>query len=183
MLRRLVLAWLPFGVAAVALTGVVYVTAQQLLRLGANDPQIQLAHDAASALMAGQDPREVLPPGPMEISSSLAPFGLVYDLDGTVLASTAGLQGEIPELPEGVREFARDHGEDRVTWQPEEGVRIAAVVVPFAGGTVLMGRSLREVEHRIDTLGQLAVIGLAATLLATLASVVISVVLSGRSPQ
>lgn len=49
--------------------------------------------------------------------------------------------------------------EDRVTWQPRDGVRIAAVVVAYSGGTVVAGRSLREVESRADD--ALAVTGLA----------------------
>jgi len=181
MLRRLLRAWIPIGVAVAALTGVVYVTAQQLLRLGANDPQIELARDAASVLADGQDPTEVLPPGPVEISSSLAPFGIVFDSAGSVLASTASLHGQVPELPPGVREFARVHGEDRVTWQPEAGVRIAAVVVPFEGGTVLIGRSLMEIEQRIGTLGQLTLAGLAGALLLTfMASLASELLLQGK---
>ena len=86
MIRRVFLAWIPIGVAVVALTGMVYVTAQQLLRRGANDPQIQLARDAASALVDGRDPMSLLPTGPVEISASLAPFGIVYDSAGSVLA-------------------------------------------------------------------------------------------------
>jgi hypothetical protein len=37
-----------------------------------------------------------------------------------------------------------------VTWQPRPGVRIASVTVPWHGGTVLAGRSLREVERQED---------------------------------
>ena len=39
-----------------------------------------------------------------------------------------------------------------MTWQPQSGVRVAQVSVPWSGGTVLAGRSLREVERRIDQL-------------------------------
>ena len=177
MLRRLLLAWIPIAAAVVALTATEYVTAQQLLRMGANDPQIQLARDAASSMAEGEDPLALFPPGQVDVASSLAPFVLVYDTAGGVLATTAVLHGQIPDLPAGVREFASDHGEDRVTWQPEPGVRIAAVIVPFDGGTVLIGRSLREVEERIDTLGQLTLTGLASALLLTFLAVLASEVL------
>jgi hypothetical protein len=49
-------------------------------------------------------------------------------------------------------------GENRVTWQPEPGVRIAAVVASYSGtqsGFVMAGRSLRETERRVDQLGEL----------------------------
>ncbi|HEX8964956.1 MAG TPA: hypothetical protein VF820_00820, partial [Patescibacteria group bacterium] len=42
-------------------------------------------------------------------------------------------------------------GEDRITWQPEKGVRIAAVIDKLSGdkkGFVLVGRNLREIESR-----------------------------------
>ena len=37
-----------------------------------------------------------------------------------------------------------------VTWQPREGVRVATVTARWGGGTVMAGRSLREVERRED---------------------------------
>jgi hypothetical protein len=43
------------------------------------------------------------------------------------------------------------HSEDRITWEPRAGVRIAAVIVSFKGraaGYVLAGRLLTEVEKR-----------------------------------
>jgi hypothetical protein len=70
-------------------------------------------------------------------------------------------------------EYVRSHGEDRVSWQPEPGVRIAAVIIRYQGaqsGFVLAGRSLREVEVREDNAeayaGAAWVVTLAATLIA-----------------
>jgi hypothetical protein len=51
----------------------------------------------------------------------------------------------------GVFDYVRQHDQDRITWQPEPGVRIATVVAGYTGsqsGFVLAGRSLREVEKR-----------------------------------
>jgi hypothetical protein len=165
MLRNVLRTWIPLAAAIVVVIGVEYVISQQMLRLGADDLPLQLALDAASALADGSEPAAVLPPGPVEISSSLAPFGLVFDAQGILLASSGVLHGAAPTLPDGVREFARENGQDRVTWQPESGVRIAAVVVPYSGaseGTLVMGRSLKEVERRIDLVGQLALAGMGA---------------------
>lgn len=47
-------------------------------------------------------------------------------------------------------------GENRLTWQPREGVRIAAVIVFYQDGFVLAGRSLREVEIREAQVTQFA---------------------------
>jgi hypothetical protein len=68
-------------------------------------------------------------------------------------------------------DYVRTHGQDRVTWQPEPGVRIAAVVVRYQGaqpGFVLAGRSLREVEVREDNAELIAGVAWIFTLAATL---------------
>ena len=158
--------WLPLAAAGVMICGVIYIVAQQGLRMGANDPQIQMAHDVAAALAEGQAPAVLVPTAPVELSQSLAPFIIVFDDSRAPLVSSARLHGQIPALPSGLLDYVRQHGEDRVTWQPESGVRMATVIVHVAGGSggfVLAGRSLLEVEKRIDqaqllcSLGALAV--------------------------
>jgi hypothetical protein len=160
LLRRSLVAWLPFAVAITGLAGLAYALDQSNLRQGANDPQIQLAEDAAARLAAGAPVATVVPHTDtvVDIVQSLAPFVIVYDTGDRPLASTATLDGATPLLPAGVSTSARQR-EDRVTWQPRDGVRIAAVVVAYSGGTVVAGRSLREVESRADD--ALAVTGLA----------------------
>jgi hypothetical protein len=159
-LRRTLVAWLPFAVALTVLAGLAYALDQSNLRQGADDPQIQLAEDAAARLAAGAPVATVVPHtgAPVDIARSLAPFVIVYDTADRPLASTAILDGATPLLPVGVSASARQR-EDRVTWQPRDGVRVAAVVVSFSGGTVVAGRSLREVESREDD--ALVVAGLA----------------------
>ena len=46
-----------------------------------------------------------------------------------------------------------------MTWQPRVGVRSALVVLPWHGGTIAAGRSLRLVETRIDAIGALLIFG------------------------
>ena len=48
-------------------------------------------------------------------------------------------------------------------------MRIATVVLPWSGGTVVAGRSLRAVEERIDTVTRLAALALLASLTAVAA--------------
>ena len=150
--------WLPLAAVATLLCGLVYLALQQTLRQGANDPQVQMAEDAAAALAAGGAPESVLLGARVEISASLAPFMVIYDEMGAPMASSGLLHGTVPLLPSGVFDYTRQNAEDRVSWQPEPGVRIAAVVVAYAGaqpGFVLAGRSLREVEKRASQVGQI----------------------------
>ena len=93
------------------------------------------------------------------IETSLAPFTAVYDEQGTLLASNGSLDGKAPVVPLGVLRSARATGRDAVTWQPRAGVRVALVVLPWHGGTIAAGRSLRVIETRIDAIGALMGLG------------------------
>jgi hypothetical protein len=161
--------WLPLMVAIMLLSGLSYVIAQQLLRQSANDPQIQIAEDAAADLESGAAPAQVVGSRTVEMSESLAPYLIVYDAGGKVLASSARLHDAQPLIPQGVLDAARSRGQNRVTWQPETNVRSATVIGAYGGpdgGTVLAGRSLREVEVREDNVFQLAFAGGLATAIA-----------------
>jgi hypothetical protein len=140
--------WLPLAIVTAGICGLVYLAVQQSLRTSANDPQIQMAEDAANALNDGTTAETLVPAQKVEISASLAPFLMVFDETGKVIASSATLHGADPALPAGVLEYVKQHGEDRVTWQPEDGVRMAAVIVKSKNGFVLAGRSLLEIEKR-----------------------------------
>ena len=167
--------WLPIAVVTTLLSGLVYLEVQQSLRWGANDPQIQMAEDAAAALAAGAAPESALPAARVEISTSLAPFMVIYNNIGEALVSSATLHGATPALPSGIYDYTRQHKEDRVTWQPEPDVRMAAVVVAYGGaqpGFVLAGRSLREVEIREDQAEQITGIAWLVTVFASLIVVI-----------
>jgi hypothetical protein len=157
------------GIATI-LALALYAIPQQVLRNGANDPQIQMASDLAAILnkygvMDGLRQGALLNSGGglVDMSRSLAPFLIVYDDQGRPLGSNAQLGGQTPTPPEGVFDYVRQHGEERVSWQPifgrVRGVRVATVVERVQGaqpGFVLAGRSLREVEIREEQVRQMA---------------------------
>jgi hypothetical protein len=183
MLRQIIRHYLPLALVITALCALAYLLSQQMLRLGANEPQIQMAQDAAARLTAGEAPDSVVPAGTLDVGRSLAPFTIAYDEQGNVLAATGLLRGQPPALPPGVLDYVRHKGEDRISWQPEPGVRYAAVVERVSGahpGFVLAARSLRETEDRIDVMGQLALAAWLATMLGTLVLVVLVELVLGR---
>jgi hypothetical protein len=137
--------------------GFSYSLAQQVLRQDANDPQIQIAEDSAAVLALGNEPKFLSDNlnNKVDIAKSLAPFLITFDGAGQPLVSTAVFNGATPVPPAGVFAYAKIHGQDRVTWQPAPGVRIAAVVAYYGGqrqGYALSGRSLTETEKRSDNL-------------------------------
>lgn len=155
---------------AVILSGIATILAlalygipQQVLRNSANDPQIQMATDLAAKLEAGATAPNAVPAGDVDMARSLAPFVIVYDEQGRPAAGQGKLNGGIPTPPAGVFDYVRQHGEERVSWQPVlgsgHGVRIAAVVEHVGGAHpefVLAGRSLREVEMREEQISRMA---------------------------
>jgi hypothetical protein len=167
LLTRALTIWLPVAVLATIMAGLVYGVGQHILRSGANDPQVQMAHDAAASWDAGANPVSLIPSGRIDVGRSLAPFLIVFDSCGVEIASSAVLDGSSPRLPSGVFDSVRQAGEDRITWQPAQGVRIAAVIVPARQGFVLAGRSLRLVEEREGDTELLALLGWLAALGAT----------------
>ena len=158
--------WLPFVIVGSALVVLAYTSVQQAYRQGANDPQIQMAEDAAAALKAGATPHSVLPAQSIDMRASLAPFLIVTDQTGLVVASSTTLDGTVPIPPQGALDYAKSQagsvkgdGQNRITWEPKDGVRIAAVIMYHGGdnpGYVIAGRSLREVEKRENDLTTMA---------------------------
>lgn len=147
-IKNILRNWLPFAVTITAFCMLAYATVQQSYRQDANDPQIQMAEDAAFALDHGVDINEVLPLTQVEMSRSLAPFVVIYDASGKPVAGSGVLDGALPDYPLGALESAKASGQNRVTWQPNPSVRIASVVVPYKDGYVMAGRNMREVEIR-----------------------------------
>ena len=122
--------------------------------------------DAAARLDAGAAPSSVVGPTVIDVARSLSPFMVVYDKTGAALASDGVLDGKRPMLPTGVLQSATATGRDAVTWQPREGVRIATVTIPWNGGTVTSGRSLRLVEERVSAIEVIVAGAWVATLIA-----------------
>jgi hypothetical protein len=166
-LVRTFISWVPLAIAIVGVCVLVYAAVQQDYRQSLNDPQIQMAEDAAAAINTGADPKTVVPPTSVDISMSLAPWIAAYGEDGTPIASSGFLFNAkgLPTPPAGV--FAAAHsfeanqngsplGEDRVTWEPAPGIRQAIVVISEKSGYIVAGRGMREVEDREAALEQIA---------------------------
>jgi len=136
--------------------GTIYAIGQQILRQGANDPQIQFAEDIAVVLSGNTKPTDLASNTRVDVAKSLAPFLVITDAKGTVLTTTGELDNQVPAIPQGVLEAARN------------GVRVALVVTSYPNGFIAVGRSLREVEAR--TQGLLYMVGAAWGLCVCLAA-------------
>lgn len=177
-------SWIPLAVTITLLCGLVYGAVQQSYRSSANDPQIQIAEDVADVLAGGADPTAILSPRKIDVSKSLATFIMIYDDSAKVLASSAQLDGKVPELPAGIFDYVRKNNNDRLTWEPRGDARSAIVVQRYEKddkrGFVLVGRSLREVEKREAKLVFSVGIAWVVTLFATFAAIAVVSFVSQR---
>jgi hypothetical protein len=137
-------------------------TFQQMLRRGANQPQIQMAATYAAEIASGINPEQAIPRNKVDLEQSLEPFAIFYDDQGTPVTSNAHLNQVIPSPPGGVFNYLRSHDTDTVTWQPQPNVRIAAVIHRVSGpspGFILAGRSLRMVEEQESLFWRMVFLG------------------------
>jgi len=130
------------GVVAVAVLGLAGAAgiAQQAVAQPANHPQVEMAQAAVSRLNAGESAQAVVPGTAVDLGESADPYLIVLDGRGSVLASSATLNGEVVLPPPGVFDYVAAHGEDRVTWTPAPSVRSWIVVEAFRGGYVVADR-------------------------------------------
>lgn len=146
--------WLLVPFLFTLICGLIYVTLQQNYRQTANDPQIQVAEAVASRLSNGD--RALTRSSTVDIAQSQSLFVVVYDKDGKPVGGTGKLGAGLPTIPHGSLSWADRYGENRITWQPLPMVRDAIVIKPYknanGSGYVLVGRSLKETEKRIDQL-------------------------------
>ena len=155
--------FIPYAAVLTLTFGIVYVTAQQNMRGYANSPQIEIAHDGARMLEAGNETQSVLlSRRAIDIGKDLAPYVVIFNMNGAPIAGSGLLDGKLATPPPGVFVYTGIHGEDRITWQPRPDVRSAIVVVRVESpeaGFILAGRSLKETEEQIKRLGDQVLLG------------------------
>ena len=161
MKKNSFLDYLPVMAGITIIFGVVYATVQQSYRTAANDPQIQIARDINARIHQGRQVESSFA-DTIDIGKSLSTFVTLYQPDQKPIRSSGYLDGKMPELPAGVLDFAKAQGENEVTWQPRNGLRMAMVIISSNSppvGFVAAGRSLQEVEVREQNLVTMVFLG------------------------
>lgn len=168
-LAHIFISWLPLAIAVTGLSLLCYVSAQQVLRQSMNDMPVQVAQDAVARINAGEAIADVAQ-GNVNIGESVAPFVIVYDQDGKLIAGSGALDGQVPTPPHGVFDNV-DFWRWGHSWQPNKNVRIDAAIIPFksasSSGFVLGGRNVRLMEDHIVHIGYLVLQAWILLLIAT----------------
>jgi len=149
----ILLPHLAAAIITTMLSALVYVGVQQAYRMGANDPQIQVARHVAYKLSANRPVPDLAFSDTVNLLESLGIFTQVYNANYALVASTGYIGATTPTVPHGILQAATHNGENLVTWQPVPSVRLACAIERTAQGYyVLAGRSLAEVEKRESNL-------------------------------
>jgi hypothetical protein len=149
--KKIITLWVPLSFIATILFGALYAVSEHITRQNANDPQIRVAEDIVRALESGESPKKLAPNVVVPLETSLATFLTIYSNAREPIASTGTYNGTVLTPPQGVFDYTDEYTVNRVTWEPRSGSRFAIVVYKYIGkdsGYVLVGRSLREIEHR-----------------------------------
>ena len=160
--------WFLLVVVVTALSGLSYLLVQQDIRQSANDPQIQIAWDISSKLTQGVNINKLIPTEKVLIGSELSPFVIIYDYNYNPIAGNGIYDNSLARIPKGVLDYTKEHGKDRVTWQPDTYTRIALIVEKSGDdkSLVAVGRSLREVEVRENMILKLTMLAWFVTIIA-----------------
>lgn len=134
-----------------------YVSLQQSLRMGLNDPQVQMAQDTATKLNQGVPPSSAVPTNIVDESQSLASFVTIVDSNTRILASSGKIGDRVPLPPTSSFPDSQKRNNNWFTWQ-HDAVRDAAVIVPFGNnaGYILVARSMSQTENTISYITKLA---------------------------
>jgi len=196
--RWTLVVFVPLAVGLTLLLGVAYANEQQILRLGANEPQEWLAQEAVSELESGASGAQVAVGAHVLIESNPAPYIVLYDENGMPVMGTGYLHGSLPQIPRGVFDAATnpngiDEGSNFVTWQPEANVREAIVVdaLPISNASpqatpgtssrtsgvrfVVVGRSLGYTEWQESRLTERTFLGWLGIMFAILVMTLLAV--------
>ena len=158
-MKKIFLDWLPLAIVSTILFFTIYAVVQQSIRQSANDPQIQMAEDYADSLAKGTNPNSIVNATSFDISKSLSTFVIVVDPNDKVISSSAQIGNSYPVPPKGVFDYAKNHDDNRLTWQPQNGVRLAIVVKKYfynkTTSYIVVGRNLREIEMRENAIEEM----------------------------
>jgi hypothetical protein len=171
---RSVVSFLPFAVCITLLSGLIYFSSQQVIRLSANEMPSLSVDTALARISIGQQLNTILPNIPIELSKPFGFFFSAYNEQKVLTIAQTTVRSAPVSVPSGVLDYAKSHGKDRVTWQPETGIRLAIVVVyePRTNTYLVAGRDLTDYEHRIETLGLQILLGWGITIIATFVAVI-----------
>ncbi len=164
---RTVVIFVTLVLLVTVIFGAIFSTGQQVLRGDSDYPQVEVVQQVEGIIKQGV-PLDVIVNSEeaIDLEDSMSLFVMIFDKDKNLVGSSAKIGEQSPTPPAGSFDEAKSNGENRFTWQPQDGVRVAAVLKPVGDQAfVLAGKSLVETDKRIKTLTICTLIGWAVSIL------------------
>ena len=177
-----------FGAAVVALTlvlfgALLYGLFARNVNTNQDDALRARAHDAVAALRAAS-PADLAPRSPLaptDLRNSTEVFLEVLSADGSVVYTTAELNGAAPAAPPDLLTSAQAHqGAFATEGDAGRGTQLRLYALPFASGFVVTGQSTRVPQSNLSGIVGFLIVSGIPTLLAALAA---SWLVAGRALQ
>jgi two-component system, OmpR family, sensor kinase len=176
MSLRLRLALFGTGVVALALVlfgAALYGLVARSVNTNQDDALRARAHGAATGLASATatdlTPRAALAPADLRTSTEV--FLEVLAPDGSLIYTTAELNGAPPTVPAGLLDLAtRQRGAFATEGDATRGTQLRLFAQPFTGGYVLAGQSTRVPQSNLSGIAGFLIISGVPTLLAALAA-------------
>jgi signal transduction histidine kinase len=164
-----------FGAAVVALTLLLFGTLlYALFARGVNtnqDDELRArAQEAVTALAPAQDLAPRAPVAPADLKNSTEVFVEVLTPDGSLVYSTAQLNGSAPAVPSALLAQASAARGHFATEAASGGTGLRMYALPYAGGFVVTGQSTRVPQSNLSGVVGFLIISAIPTLLAALAA-------------
>ncbi|AIE61275.1 hypothetical protein [Bacillus methanolicus] len=150
-----------------------FLVAQQSLRLGADSLPAQLAKDTAIQLQKGRNAQDSIPPQKVDASKSYDGFVMIYDKNKNLVATSGMFDTKKPAYPKGALDYVSKKGENRITWQPQNGLRFATVAIKSNNYYIVGARSLHETEIIINKITQIVFYAWLACLIFSAAAILV----------
>lgn len=136
----------------------VFLVAQQSLRIGVNEAPMQLAVETSLKLQKDPSINNAITTEKVDGLKSLNTFVIVYDKNKNLIATSAINASSELSYPKSVLNNVQQNNESRITWQPQSGLRFATVAIKYNNGYIVAARSLYETEKLIGIIGKLVLV-------------------------
>lgn len=140
----------------------ILVSAKSIIRNQADEELYTKGVNYRTSLQSGQPSRQLKDLEPVDPYESFSPIVILYDINQNVLGSNITKSRNIPQIPSGVLDYTRVNQINNVTWEPDNNIRLSAVIYKVEGkfnGFILIAKNLYYTEARINIVAKYTTIG------------------------
>lgn len=140
----------------------ILVTARSIIRNQSDEELYTKGADYRTVLQTGQPSNKLKNLEAVDPYESLSSFVILYDVNKNVLGTNLVKSRQVPEIPGGVLDTARNSNVNRVTWQPYSDLRLSTVAYKVSGnfnGFIVVAKNEEYTLTRIAVISKYVGLG------------------------